>query len=267
MATASNCSLVFAASASSKRRAGVLVAAALADNDSPDTAPRTRRWSHDAACGRLRAPICLCSREGAMLLSSRRRHLSGVAGTGISVGTTTRGPLPGLGVLGCGRCPLPVVPGRMWRFMMLISRLPGGVGLPCARSAPSRPALFAVDAPYGHLHIYPRALPGRHSLNACTSHVPTKIKLRRALSASARAAPAGGPLTRSNCSVPCCGGRRCCRRVCCCCCSCCRVFAAAPRSRGWTTVQQLSDPPPGATRLLHNVLRWWRRRRAVLQRR
>ena len=132
-------------------------------------------------------------------------------------------------------------------------RLPGGVGLSRARPAPPRPAFCAADAPHEHLHVHPRALPGRNSSDACTSHVPAELKFKRALTALARAAAARGQLMRWNCSVRCHGGRLCCRRCCCCCCCCCGCCgcwcaAAAHRHRDWTTIQPLSDTPPGLGR-------------------
>ena len=82
VAAASNSSLVCDTSASSTSQSRVLAAAALADNDSPDTAPRIRRWSLETGGGALRASICACSLEGALRLSSRRRPPNGVADEG-----------------------------------------------------------------------------------------------------------------------------------------------------------------------------------------
>ena len=187
--------------------------------------------------------FAFCSREGALLLSSCRRPSSVVAGAGIGLGTTSRGPQPGRGLLGCGRYPAPDVSECLWRFVTPLAGIL--LGLSRARPPPPRPAFCAADAPHEHLHVHPQAHPGRHSFKACTSHVPAEVK-ERAPPASARAAAAGGPLMRWNGSVRCCGSRRCYSRCCCCCCGCC--WAAAPRCRGWTKVQPLSDPPPGPGR-------------------
>ena len=125
VATASNSSLVCATSASSTRQSRVLAAAALADNDSPHTAPRIRSWSRETGGGALRSPICFCSLEDALRFSSRRRLRNGVAGEGNGLGTTAR---PGLGLLGCGRCPCPDVPESP--CLMLFPRFLGGGGFP-----------------------------------------------------------------------------------------------------------------------------------------
>ena len=155
---------------------------------------------------------------------------NGVAGDRNGLGTTTRGPQPGLGLLGCGRCPGPDVP--EFPFVILLPRMPGAEGFPRVRPPPPRPAICAADAPHEDLQVHPQTLPGRHSLNACTSYVPVEI-WERALTASARAAAAGGPLEGWSGCVRSCGGCRYCRRCCCCC---CRAAAAVPRSRGWPTV-------------------------------
>ena len=173
MATASNSSLVCATTASSTIQSRVVVAAALADNDPPDSAPRFRRWSLETSVGALRAPFYACSLEGALRFTSRRRPPKGVAGEGNGLCTTTRGPLPVLCFLGCGRFPGPEV--IEFPCVMLLPRLPGGGGFPRARPPPSRPAFYVADAPHEHRHINSRALPGRHSFNACTSHVPAEI--------------------------------------------------------------------------------------------
>ena len=153
--TAFNSSIVCATSASSTRLSRVLAAAALADNDSPDTAPRIRRWSRKSWWSFARPDLRFLARRCATILVAST-PLNVVAGEGNGLGTTTRGPHPRLGLL--GRCPCPDVP--EFPCAILLPRLTGGIVFPRARPPPRQPAFCAAHAPYLHLHVHPRALRG-----------------------------------------------------------------------------------------------------------
>ena len=125
---------------------------------------RYRWWSV------ARPDLRVLARRCATILEAPTPPPNGVAGEGNCLDTTTRGPQPGLGLLVCGRCPGPDVP--EFPCVMLLPLLPRGGGFPRARPLPPGPAFCAADAPHEHLHVHPRALPGRHS---CTSHEPAEI--------------------------------------------------------------------------------------------
>ena len=170
VATASNSSIVCATSASSTRLSRVLAVAAVADNDSPDTAPRIRRWSRKSWWSFARPDLRLLARRCATIL----------------VASTPPTWSPAKETVWVQR------PGDL----ILVSAFSAVV---LVRMFPRSPARFYYRGCRGEsyfrvrvllhdnrrfvqpmLHTYictytPGRSGGRHSFNACTSHVPAEI--------------------------------------------------------------------------------------------